>query len=126
MNRYDLVDIWREKFLNSRVYTWSNKSGSRKSRLDFWLIFKSLPVDRVIVQILPTPLSDHKAITINIDIFPNANLKGFSFWKMNNSLLSHNYVELELTKLIKLYWNKAQKEGAFGANWELLLKLVNI
>ena len=48
IRRFNLVDIWREKNPNSRLYTWSNKSGSRQSRLDYWLISDSLNRDMLI------------------------------------------------------------------------------
>ncbi len=37
MQRFDLINIWREKFPTDRVYTWSNKTGSSQSRIDYWL-----------------------------------------------------------------------------------------
>lgn len=64
IRRFNLVDIWREKNPNGRLYTWSNKTVSRQSQLDYWLISDSLNKDNIDVHICPTPLTDHKAMHI--------------------------------------------------------------
>ncbi len=69
MNRFNLSDIWREKNPYNRSYTWSNKTGSNQSRLDFWFISNSVNKDNIDVSIWPTPLTDHKAICININCY---------------------------------------------------------
>ncbi len=121
MNKYDLYDVWREKFPRDRVYTWSNKDGSRQSRLDYWLVSNSLDKDSITVDLLPTPLTDHKAVLLNVNLSrDNLNVKHFSYWKMNCSLLKRNSVKTELQRLIKRHWDQAQKDKIYGKNWELL------
>jgi len=46
MEKLNVVDIWRENFLNNISYTWSNSSGSRKSRIDFYLISNNITKDK--------------------------------------------------------------------------------
>jgi len=85
MDRYDLIDIWREKFPDDSGFTWSNKNLSNSSRIDYWLISKALNKEDISVSVHPTPLTDHKAILIRINFF--ALEKGFtrtSYWKLNN------------------------------------------
>lgn len=121
MYEYDLIDVWREKSQCSTVFTWSNKSGSRQSRLDYWLVSKSLCKDNIKIDVLPTPLTDHKAVTININLFPGSgDTTKFSYWKMNSSLLKHECVKKEITRLVTFYWDKALKNDIFSKNWELL------
>lgn len=43
MQRFDLIDIWRENFPTDTIFTWSNKSKSRQSQIDFWLISSNPP-----------------------------------------------------------------------------------
>ncbi len=64
MEILDVIDIWRTKFPYTKAFTWSNKAASRLSRIDFWLISKSIDMQCTSVDILPTPLTDHKAIYI--------------------------------------------------------------
>lgn len=39
---------------------------------------------------------------------------------MNSSLLKHGQVKQELSRLIDVYWQKAQNDVNYGRNWELL------
>lgn len=100
-SRFDLIDIRRGKFFDDIVYTWSNKDGSRCSRIDFWLVSKNFDKDNINVNVMATPLSDHKAISIKINISPNANCnRQHSYWKMNSFLLKLSEVKQEMEKLI--------------------------
>ncbi len=38
MQNYNLIDIWREMYPNQCSYTWSNTTGTRQSRIDFFLV----------------------------------------------------------------------------------------
>ena len=118
MQRFDLIDIWREKFPNDREYTWSNKTRSSLSRIDYWLISGSLR-ENTTASILTTPLTDHKAISIKISIFPSARTFS-SYWKLNNSILGHETVITEVKRLIQRYHNEAICLNKFCSNWELL------
>lgn len=109
MEKFDLVDVWRETFPNDRSFTWSNRAGTRQSRIDFWLIPNSIDKDSVTINILTTPLTDHRAIYINIQLVASdSTLCRASYWKLNNSLLEHKAVKTEVQKLvsfgIRLRW----------------------
>lgn len=67
MQRFDPIDIWRENFPTDRVYTWSNRTRSSQSRIDYWLVSRRLK-ENTTTQILAT-LTDHKAIHILIPYF---------------------------------------------------------
>lgn len=120
MDKFNLIDIWRTKCPNSIAFTWSNKSGSSLPRIDYWLVSESLDKDGVDVDILPTPLTDHRAIYINVKLLPHNQTVKSSNWKLNNSLLLHKSVQKNVKDLISIYWNKAKMENAFSTNWELL------
>lgn len=57
IDKYDLSDVWREKFPNNSLYTWSNKNGTRQSCLDYWLVSKTLCKDNITINVLPTLLT---------------------------------------------------------------------
>lgn len=118
MDKFNVTDIWRDKFPDDITFTWSNRSGSRKSRIDFWLISNSISKDSITVDILTTPLTDHRAIYINLQLFPT-NIRRSSYWKLNSSLLSHTFVKSEITRLINHFIDKANIENCYGKNWEL-------
>lgn len=109
-----------EKFPDERTFSWSNRSGSRQSRIDFWLLSNFVEKDKITVNFLATPLTDHRAIHINIqfsttDDAPHRS----SYWKLNNSLLEHDTVKTKIRKLISHFWNKAESENLYSTNWEL-------
>lgn len=120
MQQFDLIDAWREKCPNDRIFTWCNKTRSRQSRIDFWLILSNLK-DYVNVGILSTPLTDHKAIQIHISLLSHTtNCPQKSYWKLNSSVLCHEAFILRVKELIQILWNEAQAEGVYGSKWELL------
>ncbi len=90
---------------------------SRQSRLDFWLTSKDLK--NVTTDILPSPLSDHKTIQIVIHSSFSSSPKS-SYWKLNSTVLEHKEVMAKIESLIRLSWNRAVIENAYGNNWELL------
>lgn len=77
MDKFNLKDIWKVKHPNVIAFTWSNKSGSNPSRIDYWLISASFDKD-----ILPTPLTDHKAIYINVNLHSKNHNANISYWKL--------------------------------------------
>ena len=54
MEKFDNIDVWKEKFQNDKSFTWSNRMGTRQSRIDFWLISNSSNKNNVTVNILNT------------------------------------------------------------------------
>lgn len=119
MERYDLVDIWRLKFPDIVTFTWSNKDNTRFSRIDFWLVSKHLKEQDMTVDIIPCPLSDHKAIYISIKLSPSDQGRKAKFWKLNNSLLQSEEVQSRISYLISFFYKKAKVDNSFCLNWEL-------
>lgn len=108
MEKLDLV-IWREKFPNTKSYTWGKKNRSRLSRLDYWLVPYSFKDYNVSVSILPSPLTDHHTILLSTPLstgHSNINSRS-SYWKMNSSLLKHDELKKRISFLIQHYWVKA-------------------
>lgn len=90
MQKFQLVDIWRKKNLDAKSDTWANKTGTCRSRIDYWLISSSLDENNIYVNIVTTPLTVHKTITLQIKFSPNASTTQWnSYWKLNNSVLKH-------------------------------------
>lgn len=68
MDKFDQIDIWRMQFPDGRQYTWTNKDYSRRSRIDYWLLSRCLVNNNISVSISNSPLSDHKSISILINL----------------------------------------------------------
>ncbi len=90
------------------------------SRIDYWLTSCSLQKENILINILPGPLTDHKAVSMNVSLQPFSNNHYNSYWKRNNSTLDNEYVKLTIRKLIAHYWNLAQLSNDYCNNWELL------
>ena len=94
----DLVDIWRIRHPNEQTFTQreKTKSGLVQSRLDFFLIVKSISYQVKSTDIKPGYESDHSIITLKIELL-NTIARGPGFWKFNNKLLR----DREYIKMVK-------------------------
>lgn len=119
IEQFSLFDPWRKSHPTQECFTWSNKSLSSQSRIDYWLTSNDL--DNIVTDIIPSPFSDHAAISIMIPFRNFSNLTQKSgYWKLNNSVLKHKEVITGIEKIILTYWNKAKVEKKYCNNWELL------
>lgn len=66
INERDLIDIWRYKNPTVKEFTWKNRSGSLQLHIDYWLISDPLSEYVSTVKMLPTPLTDHKTIFLDL------------------------------------------------------------
>ena len=97
MEELDLLDIYRELFhANTRTFTYETKNLKIKSRIDFFLVSRTVSVNVKRVEIRCSVASDHKSIFLGIEL--KSGLKrGPGTWKFNNTLLDDkNYVDLIL------------------------------
>jgi len=118
--RLNIIDIWRYTNPQSLVYMWSNRDRSQQSRIDFWLIPEHIKERVEFVTIEPSVLTDHKGISIkmNVVISQSSEIKR-GYWKLNNSLLKHKDFCDQIKNLIIKYWQQASLTQIYG---KLLLK----
>ena len=83
----DLVDIWRIRNPTDMRFTWRQKSPIIQRRLDFWLISDALQEDVEAADIIPSPKSDHSAITLSFNGVDDSK-RGPRFWKFNSTLVN--------------------------------------
>lgn len=102
MLELDLCDIWRIRNSSLKRYTWSGKGQGKQSksntvlyrRLDYFFVSNDLQPFIEMTDILPSPSTDHSAVTLKIKSFCEDSPRGSSFWKFNNSLLEDSiYIE---------------------------------
>ena len=84
----DLIDIWRELHPNTRGFTYSNYDGSIKSRIDRIYLPLVLKDDVRHACIIPTQLSDHDFLVINVKL-PDEIIRGKGKWSFNVDYLKH-------------------------------------
>lgn len=110
--RFDLVDIWRVKHPDTKQFTWSNKTHSLQSRIDYWLI--SLNEMQNIVKevaISPSILSDHKIIQLDMKSEDGSEKRGNWYWKFNNNLLKQDEFTMTIQNPIDNHWEEALKNN---------------
>ena len=66
-SEYDLIDIWRIRNPESKLFTWRQKRPLIQRRLDFWLISDNLQDEVCKANIIPSIKSDHSAITLSLE-----------------------------------------------------------
>ena len=111
-NEFSLIDIWREMNMENREFTWRKPNGTKKARLDFFLISETLFPQVMESKIISGYRTDHSLVVITLGV--NKTKKNRTFWKFNNSLLKDpNYVSTikEVIKNTKTqYIDKNQNE----------------
>lgn len=119
METFDLIDIYRARHPNSQLFSYESKSLQVKSRIDFFLVAKSLVkyVSKVGITVSIAP--DHKAIYFYLSL-PVAIPRGPGFWKFNNTLLDDEVYIAHIRKLIPQIREKYSFVQVKQLFWELM------
>ena len=95
IEKYDLLDIYRELHTSGSEKTWrlwnkSRRKADKEARLDYFLVDTSLAsyVELVGVSAPFTASFDHRPVILKIDF--NKVTRGPGYWKFNNSMLNDN------------------------------------
>ena len=86
MDIFDLIDIYRVSYANLRKFTYESKALKMKSRIDFFLVAKSLTKSVKKIGIYPSIAPDHQASYILLS-WRCETPRGPGLWKFNNTLL---------------------------------------
>ncbi|KAJ8028516.1 hypothetical protein HOLleu_30774 [Holothuria leucospilota] len=102
MNDFNLLDVWREQNPPPKIAftrTGNATTGRTASRIDRFLISKSLLPNTSRSSIIPYPKSDHNIIVtyFNLSLIP----RGKGIWILNNSLLKDESFCLVVRELIE-------------------------
>ena len=96
----NLEDVWRRRNPNKEEFTWEHNSKNQASRIDYWLVSKSLDCYVKNMKTIDMPFTDHKAVLLDINMTDIK--RGAGFWKMNNDVIkSDNFKERFLS-----FWNE--------------------
>lgn len=102
MEELNLIDIWRLKHLDEKIFTWQSKRGNEniKVRLDYFLISDTLVQSVNKAEIKPKFSSDHSFPLLEINLIKLE--RGRGVWKFNTSLLREkNFLEAVNTMLVQ-------------------------
>ena len=123
-NDYDLVDIWRTKNPSNRSYSWSATDGRDiHSRIDRFYLFASLKKSFIQQHLIPNPWSDHRTVSLLIEVKGNINLRrGPGWFKLNTSLLNEEEYVAMINEFLKHWvtilptWTSIQRWWVEGKN----------
>ena len=100
IKKFKMIDIWRKLNVNKKQYTYRSKHLKMASRLDFWLVHAEYVEYIKNASIKPVSMCpDHCAVTISISL--TNNLRGPSYWKMNNALLKNYFYKKGVRDIIQ-------------------------
>ena len=121
MEDFNLADVWRTIYPNSRQYTWrgNTRQGLVQSRLDYWLASVHMLYDLQMVSISPGVRSDHSIIKISFS-FKNTPSRGRGFWKFNSSLLRDEVYIKRVKDVLSMCDDKYVDLKDHGLLWEVV------
>ena len=114
-----LIDIWRKQHPRGNSFTWTNANFTQASRLDRFLVSRSLENCVDCPKVFPCSFSDHDFVNLTLS-FADCPGARDGVWKFNSSLLSDANFKRELSELIT---DQKQRTGDFqsiGLWWDNL------
>ena len=112
----DLVDIWRIRNPDKRLFTWKQ---TIKRRLDFWLISDICQDEVEQVKIIPSIKSDHSAITLLFNGIEEQR-HGPSHWKFKSNLTKdEEYIKL-ITESVPVWIEDFKDVNDKRVLWDLI------
>jgi exonuclease III len=112
INNFDLEDVWRRRFPEKNMFSWNR--GTKASRIDYWLISRSLnnQVDNIDYKIFP--FSDHGLVEMTLRVTETKHGKGL--WKMNFNITTSELFQKAFRGFWK-YWQEKKKEYSDIGKW---------
>ena len=98
LEEFGFFDVFRKLFGDKKNFTWFNRGGRQRARLDMAIASNSLNPFITSYKSLPFYKSDHRPQLLTIDYSSFARGKGY--WKFNNSLLNDSEYVKEVKKSI--------------------------
>ena len=109
VNKYNMVDIWRQLHPKRRQYTWSRNKGRVASRLDYWWVPNRLIQKAKSCKIMEAIGTDHKAVIWQVEA-PLKIVKGPGIWKLNDKFLNEDLLCKQVNEKIKQCEESMEKD----------------
>jgi exonuclease III len=114
----DLVDVYRIFHPTSTQYTFFSAAHGIFSKIDYILGYKASLSKYKKIEIIPCILSDHNALKLDLNNKNNSR-KHANIWKLNNTLLSDQWVIDEIKEKIKRLLEVNENENMIYQNlWD--------
>ena len=119
MDELNLIDIYRQIHPTTKSFSYESKPLNLKSRIDFFVISRSISSCVKSVHIRASIAPDHKSVFLNIEV-KSEFMRGPGLWKFNNTLLEdENYkvlIEFYYPQILTKYPEVVDKQLL----WELI------
>ena len=115
LHNQNLDDVWRRRFPQKRVFSWSR--GNKASRIDFWLVSKSLNDQVKTIEYSSCVFSDHKIV--RLEFRTSETQRGRGIWKMNSSVIESELFNSSFPKLWNVWKKEKNKYSDIGVWWDL-------
>ena len=122
LSDFSLVDVWRKINPRGISFTWSNSDHSQASRLDRFLVSRSLFKFVRSNKVLPCAFSDHDFVDLEFCLDGLSNKRG-GVWRLNTALLADPDFKREVSSTIDRQKSVISDFESLGAWWDDL-KLV--
>jgi hypothetical protein len=98
MTELDLIDVWRELFVEKPGYTWRKFKSTKQGRLDYFLTPETFLSRIKRIHLESSYKSDHSPLILTLR--SDERQRGKPMWRFNNSLLKDKkFVEMIKTKI---------------------------
>ena len=111
----NLEDVWRRRNPGIKKYSWSR--GEKRSRLDYWLVSKSLDSSIINIDFIPCVYSDHDMIVLKAQYSDTE--RGPGTWKMNSSVIQSDLFKRCFIDLWSSWREKKSNFSDLGLWWDL-------
>ena len=102
-----LVDVWRKNNPKGKLYTWAKKDLSQASRIDKFLLSRSLFRHVISCSVFPCVLSDHDFLSLKLSTDNIAPRRSF-IWRLNTAFLS----DPEFVRTVTSFIESHNSQGA--------------
>ena len=101
IDQLDLIDIYRTFHPKTMNFTFFWSAHGIFSRIEHILHRKTSPGEFKKVEIIPSILSDHNAVRLDLH-YRRKTIKNSNIWRLNNTLLNNKQITEEIKKEIKI------------------------
>ena len=124
-----ISDIWRTENPGQVVYTWSSPNNQIHSRIDRFYIAKDLQTSYIQQTHTHNPWSDHRTVTISVELKAKSAPRGSGHWKLNVDLLQDVEYRETIRDLIREWLLRKPLYDAVQVWWrdfKIAVKLVTV
>ena len=115
INKFDLEDVFRRRFPDKKTFSWNRSK--KGSRIDYWLISRSLDNQVESIDYKVCPLSDHNLVQLKFRVTEMKH--GPGIWKMNKKTITSSLFQKSFVGLWRHWQTQKQLYNDLTIWWDL-------